>query len=181
MLWGDVGNIVGMVLDFPTVAACRGSAQRSLEGSHVGCVKRLAHGRGVGWHEDEPDVGMRLPMEGQELLTDVHGAQVHEANPWGSVAIGVHDSGVQPCEEGCEGRRRRPVALRMGRGEQRWVGVGGFHGGGFALKNELGIHVGHEMPGGEEHGDVAARVHVRLWRATRVRAEATSCSTSRRC
>ena len=39
------------------------------------------------------------------------------------------------------------------------LGVGGFHGGGLTLKNELGIHVGHEMPGGEEHGDVAARVH----------------------
>ena len=26
-------------------------------------------------------------------------------------------------------------------------------------ENELGIHVGHEMPGGEEYGDVAARVH----------------------
>ena len=24
---------------------------------------------------------------------------------------------------------------------------------------ELGIHVGHEMPGGQEHGDVTARVH----------------------
>ena len=47
----------------------------------------------------------------------------------------------------------------MGRGQQRWVGVGGFHGGGLALENELGIHVGHEMPGGQEHGDVAARVH----------------------
>ena len=65
----------------------------------------------------------------------------------------------QPCEESCEGRRRRPVALRMGRGEQRWVVVGGFHGGDLALENELGTHVGHEMPGGEEHGDVAARVH----------------------
>ena len=47
----------------------------------------------------------------------------------------------------------------MGRGEQRWEGVDGFHGGGLALENELGIHVGHEMPGGQEHGDVAARVH----------------------
>ena len=101
---------------------------------------------------------MRLPMEGQELLTDVHGTHVHDTAPWGSGAIGVHDSGVQPCEEGCEGRRRRPV-LRMRGGQQRWVGVGGFHGGGHALKNELGVHVGHEMPGGEEHGDVAARVH----------------------
>ena len=27
------------------------------------------------------------------------------------------------------------------------------------MKNELGVHVGHEMLGGEEHGDVAARVH----------------------
>ena len=27
------------------------------------------------------------------------------------------------------------------------------------LENELGVHVGREMPGGEEHGDVAARVH----------------------
>ena len=98
-------------------------------------------------------------MEGQEFLADVHGTHVHEADPWCFAAIGVHDSGVQPCEEGCEGRRRRPMALRVGRGEQRWVKVGGFHGGGLALKNELGIHVGHEMPGGEEHGDVAARVH----------------------
>ena len=51
------------------------------------------------------------------------------------------------------------MALRVGRGEQRWVVVGGFHGGGLTLKNELGVHIGHEMPGGEEHGDVAARVH----------------------
>ena len=54
------------------------------------------------------------------------------------------------CEEGCEGRRR-PMALRVGRGEQRWVVVGGFHGGGLALKNELGVHVRHEMPSGQEH------------------------------
>ena len=46
--------------------------------------------------------------------------------------------------------------------QQRWVGVGEFHGGGLATKNELGIHVGHWMPGGEEHGDVAARVHDNL-------------------
>ena len=44
-------------------------------------------------------------------------------------------------------------------GQQRWEGVGGFRGGGLALKNELGGHVRHETPGGEEHGDVAARVH----------------------
>ena len=44
-------------------------------------------------------------------------------------------------------------------GQQRWVGGGGFHGGGLDLENELGAHVGHEMLGGEEHGDVAARVH----------------------
>ena len=156
---GDAGNVVGMVLDFPTNVACRESAQRGLERSHVGSVERLAHGRGVGRHVVEPDVGIRLPTEGQELLTDVHGTHVHEANPWGSAAFGVHDSGVQPCEEGCEGRRRRQMALRVGRGEQRWVGVGGFHGGCLALKTELGIHVGHGMPGGEEHGDVAARVH----------------------
>ena len=98
-------------------------------------------------------------MEGQELLADVHGTHVHEADPWGFVTIGVHDSSVQPCEEGCEGRRRRPMALRVGRGEQRLVVVEGFHCGSLALKNELGIHVGHEMPGGEEHGDVPARVH----------------------
>ena len=103
-------------------------------------------------------MGMRLPMEGQELLADAHGTHVYEADPWCFAPIGVHDSGVQPCEEGSEGRRR-PLALRVGRGEQRWVGVGGFHGGGLAMKNELTIHVGHEMPGGEEHGDVAARVH----------------------
>ena len=132
------------------------SAQRGLEGSHVGSVERLAHGRCVGRHVDEPNVGMRQSMEGQELLTDVPGTHVHEADPWCTVAIGVHDSGVQPCEEGCEGRRRRPMALRVGRGEQRWVVVGGFDGGGLALENELGIN---EMPGGKEHGDAAARVH----------------------
>ena len=44
---------------------------------------------------------------------------------------------MRPCEEGCEGRRRRPVALRMRGGQQRWVGVGGFHGEGLALQNEL--------------------------------------------
>ena len=82
--------------------------------------------------------------------------QIHA---WCSAAIRVHDSGVQPCEEGCEGGRRRPMALRVRGGQQRWVGVGGFHGGGLALKNEVGIHVGHEMPGGEEHGGVAARLH----------------------
>ena len=115
------------MLDFPTNVACRGSAQRGLERSHVSSVEWLAHSRGVGRHADEPDVGMRLHMEGQELLTDVHGTHIHEANPWGSAAIGVHDSGVQPCEEGCEDRR---------------------------LKKELGVHVGHKVP-----GDVAARVH----------------------
>ena len=150
---------LGMALDFPTNVTCRVPAQRGLEGSHVCSVQRLAHGRGVGRHEDEPDVGMHLPMEGQELVADVHGTHVHEADPWSTAAIGVHDSGVQPREEGCEGRRRRPMALRVGRGEQRWVVVEGFHGGGLALKNGLGIHVGHEMPGGQEHGDVAARVH----------------------
>ena len=156
---GEAGSVVGMILDFPTNVPCRVPAQCGLEWPHVGSVQRLAHGRGVGRHEDEPDVGMRLPMEGQELVADVHGTHVHEADPWGTAAIGVHDSGVQPCEEGCEGRRRRPMAFRVGRGEQRWKGVDGFHGGGLALKNELGIHVGHEMPGGQEHGDVAARVH----------------------
>ena len=45
------------------------------------------------------------------------------------------------------------------RGQQRWVGIGGFHGGGLALKNELGAHFKHEMPGGEEHSSVAAGVH----------------------
>ena len=152
---GEAGNVVWMVLDLPTNVTCRVPAQRGLEGSHVGSVQRLAHGRGVGRHEDEPDVGMRLPMEGQELLADVHGTHVHEADPCGAAAIGVHDNGVQPCE----GRRCRPMALRVGRGEQRWVTVEGFDGGSLALKNELGIHVGHEMPGVEEHGDVAARVH----------------------
>ena len=51
------------------------------------------------------------------------------------------------------------MALRVGRGEQRWVVVEGFHCGGLALKNELVVHVEHEMPGGKEHGDVEARVH----------------------
>ena len=58
---------------------------------------------------------MRLQMEAQELFIDVHGTHVHEADPWCSAAIGVHDSGVQPREEGCEGRRRPSVALRMPR------------------------------------------------------------------
>ena len=123
-----------MVLDFQTNVACRGSDQRGPDWPHVGSVGRLAHGRGVG-HEDEPDEGMRLHKEGQELLTDVHGTHVHEADPWGSGAIGVHNGGVQPCEVGCEGRRRRPVALRM----QRSVVLGGFHGGDLSLKNELGM------------------------------------------
>ena len=144
---GDAGNVVGVVLDFPTNVTCRVPAQRGLGRSHVGSVERLAHGRGVGRHVDDPDVGMRLSMEDQELLADVRGTHVHEADPWCAAAIGVHDSGVQPCEEGCEGRRRRPMALRVGRGEQRWVVVEGFHCGSLALKNELGIHVGHEMPG----------------------------------
>ena len=61
----DVGNVVGMVLDFPTNVACRGSAQRGLEWPHVGFVELLANCRGVGRHVDEPDVGMRLHMEGQ--------------------------------------------------------------------------------------------------------------------
>ena len=43
----------------------------------------------------------------------MHATHVHEADPWGSAAIEVHDSGVQ-------GRRRRPVALRMRGGQQRW-------------------------------------------------------------
>ena len=150
----DAGNVVRMVLDFLTNVAYRVSAQRGLEGSHAGSVERLAHGRGVGRLIDEPDVGMRQPMEGQELLADVHSAHVHEPDPWGTVAIGFHDSGLQPCEEGCEGRRRRrPMALRVARGVQRWVVVDGFHGGGIALENELGVNVGHEMPGGK------ARVH----------------------
>ena len=77
---GDVGNIVGMVLDFPTNVACRGSAQRGLERSHVGSVERLAHGRGVGRHEDEPNVGMRQPHGGPRTLADVRGTHVHEAD-----------------------------------------------------------------------------------------------------
>ena len=93
---GDAGNVVGTVLDFLTNVTCRVRAQRGLEGSQKGSVERLAHGRGVGRHEDEPDVGMRLPMEGQEHLADVHGTHVQEADPCGAAAIGVHDSGVQP-------------------------------------------------------------------------------------
>ena len=99
-----------MVLDFPTNVACGGSAKRGLEWPHVGSGTRLAHDNGVWWHEDKPDVGMRLRVEGQELLTEVHGTHVHEVDPWGSDAIGVRDRGVQPCEEGGD-RRRRPVAL----------------------------------------------------------------------
>ena len=71
---GDAGNVVGMEMDFPTNVACRGPAQRGLERSHVGSVERLAHGRDVGRHVDEPDMGMRLPMEDQELLADVQGS-----------------------------------------------------------------------------------------------------------
>ena len=41
--------------------------QRGLEWSHVSSVERLAHGRGVGRHVDEPDVGIRLHMDGQEV------------------------------------------------------------------------------------------------------------------
>ena len=88
-----------MVLDFLANVACRVSAQRGLEGSHVGSVERLAHGRGVGRHKDELDVGMRQSMEGQELSTDVPGTHVHAADPWGTVAIGVHLSGVQSRED----------------------------------------------------------------------------------
>ena len=54
---GDAGNVVKMVLDLPTTIAYQVSAQCGLEWPHVGSVERLAHGRGVGWHEDEPDVG----------------------------------------------------------------------------------------------------------------------------
>ena len=45
---GDAGNVVGLVLDFPTNVTCRVPAQCGLDGSHVGSVERLAHGRGVG-------------------------------------------------------------------------------------------------------------------------------------
>ena len=66
---GDAGNVVRMVLDVPDQCkACRVPAQRGLEGSPVGSVERLAHGRGVGRHTDEPDVGMRQSMEDQETL-----------------------------------------------------------------------------------------------------------------
>ena len=51
----------------------------------------LAHSRGVKWHEDEPDVGMRRSVEGEEFVTDAHSTHVHEASPWGCEAIGVHD------------------------------------------------------------------------------------------
>ena len=54
----------------------------ALKWPHERSVKRLAHGRGVGRHVDEPDVGMRLHMVCQELLTDVRGTHVHEADPW---------------------------------------------------------------------------------------------------
>ena len=53
---GDAGNVVGMVSGFPTNVPCRVLTQRDVEWPHVGSVERLAHGRGVGWHEDEPDV-----------------------------------------------------------------------------------------------------------------------------
>ena len=107
---GDVGNIVGIVLDFPTNVADRPHADLN------GLIQALSSG----WHTavvldghvDEPDVGIRLPLEGQELLTDAHGTRVHEADPRSSAAIEVRDSGVQ-CKEGCEGRHRRPAALRI--------------------------------------------------------------------
>ena len=35
----------------------------------------------------------------------------HEADPWGSDAIRIHDRGVQPCDERGDGRRCRPVEL----------------------------------------------------------------------
>ena len=127
MLWVMLAKSSGL-LDFLTNAACRRSARRGL-----GSVEPLVRGRGVGWHADEPDVGMRLLTEGQELQTDVHGTHVHEADPVALLPSGF----TRPCEEGCEGRRRRPAALRMRGGQQRWVGVGGFHGEGLALQNEL--------------------------------------------
>ena len=61
MLWVMLAMSSGMVLDFPTNGACRVSAQRDLEWPQLSSVERLAHGRGVGWHEDEPDVGRRPP------------------------------------------------------------------------------------------------------------------------
>ena len=85
---GDAGNVVGMVLDFPTNVTCRVPAQCGLEGSHIGSVERLAHGRGVGRHVDEPGAGMRLPMEDQEFLAEVHGTHVHGSASWRAAAIG---------------------------------------------------------------------------------------------
>ena len=36
---GDAGNVVGVVLDFPTNVTCRVPAQCGLEGSHVGLCR----------------------------------------------------------------------------------------------------------------------------------------------
>ena len=64
-------------------------------------------------------------------------------------------------------------------------GVDGLHGGGLTLKDELGEHVGHEMLGAEEDGDVAARVHDNVVLDAGEPAAkcpaATFCSTSRHC
>ena len=88
MLWVMLAMSSGWCWISPPTWRAEDRPSAALERSHVGSVERLPHGRGVGRHEDEPDVGMRLHMEGQELLTDVHGTHVHEADPWGLLPSG---------------------------------------------------------------------------------------------
>ena len=67
---------------------------------------------------------MRQLVEGQELLADVHGTYVHEADPQGCEAIGVDGCAVEPCEECSEGRRLMALGVRSG--QHRWERVDGF-------------------------------------------------------
>ena len=80
-------------------------------------------------------------MEGQEeLLTDVHGTHIHEADPWGceAVVMTVLSSHV-----------RNAVRVVVVQKLSDWEKVssdgkvGEFHGGSLALNNELGVHVWH--------------------------------------
>ena len=80
---GDVGNVVGWCWIDQATQRADVLASAALNGLMKDLSRGLAHGRGVGWHVDEPDVGMRLHTDGKEVLTDVHGTHVHEADPWG--------------------------------------------------------------------------------------------------
>ena len=53
--------------------------------AHERHVEPLADECGVGWNEEEPEMAMRLSMEG-----------VHEADPWHPVSIKLHDCGLEP-------------------------------------------------------------------------------------